>query len=69
MAVIHCNNAEGAKCWQTSLEKAYPLITFHILPLSACVGVHAGEGTLGLSWVCQPELAPYKQQEKELVTQ
>ncbi|MFY0517763.1 DegV family protein [Lysinibacillus sp. UGB7] len=68
VAVIHCNNEEGARCWQASLEKAYPLITFHVLPLSACVGVHAGEGTLGLSWVCQPELAAYKQLEKELVT-
>jgi len=68
VAVIHCNNEEGALNWKTILERSYPLITFHVMPLSACVGVHAGEGTLGLSWVRQPELVAPKQQQKELVT-
>lgn len=68
VAVIHCNNEEGAISWKSALEKAYPLITFQVLPLSACVGVHAGEGTLGLSWVRLPELVVPKQREKELVT-
>lgn len=68
VAVIHCNNEEGAMNWKLALERAYPFIIFHVLPLSACVGVHAGEGTLGLSWVRRPETIAQKQQEKELVT-
>lgn len=68
VAVIHCNNEEGAIAWKNALEKEYPLISFKVLPLSACVAVHAGEGTLGLSWVRLPELAPLKQKEAELVT-
>lgn len=68
VAVIHCNNEEGAIAWKNALETEYPLISFRVLPLSACVGVHAGEGTLGLSWVRQPELAPLKKKEAELVT-
>ncbi|MFJ7666701.1 DegV family protein [Lysinibacillus sp. NPDC097195] len=68
VAVIHCNNEVGAINWKTTLERTYPLMTFQVLPLSACVGVHAGEGTLGLSWVRQPEPIAQKQQEKELVT-
>lgn len=51
VAVIHCNNEAGAKEWQRDLEKQFPSIEFVPTPLSACVGVHAGEGTLGLTWV------------------
>ncbi|MEO4052384.1 DegV family protein [Solibacillus sp. CAU 1738] len=51
VAVIHCNNEEGAKEWLQRLQQQYADIKFMVLPLSACVGVHAGEGTLGLSWV------------------
>lgn len=68
VAVIHCNNEEGAIAWKNALEKEYPLISFKVVPLSATVAVHAGEGTLGLSWVRLPELAPLKQKEEELVT-
>lgn len=68
VAIIHCNNDQGATAWKHALENEYPLIGFRVLPLSACVGVHAGEGTLGLSWVRQPELARLKLPEDELVT-
>lgn len=51
VAVINCNNEAGAHEWKKELEKEFPTITFTPTPLSACVGVHAGEGTLGLSWV------------------
>lgn len=51
VAVIHCNNEEGAKKWREELQIAFPNVTFNITELSICVGVHAGEGTLGLSWV------------------
>lgn len=51
VAVIHSNNESGANEWLKQLQQQYTNIKFIALPLSACVGVHAGEGTLGLSWV------------------
>ncbi|MEK4130506.1 DegV family protein [Solibacillus sp. FSL W8-0474] len=51
VAVIHCNNLTGANEWKKELEEKFPTIIFTPTPLSACVGVHAGEGTLGLTWV------------------
>lgn len=51
VAVIHCNNDRGAKEWRAELQQVYPAIEFIETQLSAAVGVHAGEGTLGLSWV------------------
>ncbi|MEG0472532.1 MAG: DegV family protein [Solibacillus sp.] len=53
VAVIHCNNDAGAVDWKKELEVQFPAIDFIPTPLSACVGVHAGEGTLGLTWVRQ----------------
>lgn len=53
VAVIHCNNEEGAIAWKNDLEKQYIDTKFIVLPLSACVGVHAGEGTVGLRRVRQ----------------
>lgn len=51
VAVINCNNEAGAIEWKKELMQQFPHITFKPVPLSACVGVHAGEGTLGLTWV------------------
>jgi DegV family protein with EDD domain len=51
VAIIHCNNEVGAEEWKAELQKDYPATEFIVTPLSAAVGVHAGEGTLGLSWV------------------
>jgi len=51
VAVINCNNLQGAKDWIAELKQAYPNINFIPTELSAAVGVHAGEGTLGLTWV------------------
>ncbi|MGE7023306.1 DegV family protein [Solibacillus cecembensis] len=53
VAVINCNNEVGAVEWKKELEVQFPTINFTPTPLSACVGVHAGEGTLGLTWVRQ----------------
>lgn len=51
VAIINCNNEAGANEWKQDLQKQFPSVTFTPTPLSACVGVHAGEGTLGLTWV------------------
>ena len=53
VAIINCNNEAGAKEWKQELQQQFPKISFVPTPLSACVGVHAGEGTLGLTWVRQ----------------
>ena len=51
VAVINCNNVAGANEWIVELQQSYPAIKFIPTELSAAVGVHAGEGTLGLTWV------------------
>ncbi|MHA6261077.1 DegV family protein [Sporosarcina sp. CAU 1771] len=51
VAVIHCNNSTDATIWQSELLKEFPNLKVHVESLSVCVGVHAGEGTTGLSWV------------------
>ena len=51
IAVINCNNRTGAQNWIQELKVKYPAIQFTPTELSAAVGVHAGEGTLGLTWV------------------
>ncbi|WP_313892051.1 DegV family protein [Psychrobacillus sp.] len=51
VAVINCNNTKDAENWKEELLLEFPNLSVLVLPLSACVGVHAGEGTTGLSWV------------------
>ncbi|WP_332646751.1 DegV family protein [Lysinibacillus sp. 54212] len=51
VAIIHCNNEMAAQEWKEELLVDYPSIEFILTPLSAAVGVHAGEGTIGLTWV------------------
>lgn len=51
IAVIHCNNTDDAGTWKNELALEFPNLKIQVLPLSVCVGVHAGEGTTGLSWV------------------
>lgn len=51
VAVIHCNNAKDAEIWKNELVQEFPKLKVQVVSLSVCVGVHAGEGTTGLSWV------------------
>ncbi|MBQ0140761.1 MAG: DegV family protein [Kurthia sp.] len=51
VAIIHCNNSEGVASWKAELQESFPEIRFIPTSLSAAVGVHAGEGTMGLAWV------------------
>lgn len=51
VAVIHCNNEAGAEAWKKELMQEFSGLEVEVIPLSVCVGVHAGEGTTGLSWV------------------
>jgi DegV family protein with EDD domain len=51
VAVINCNNATDSEIWKKELLQEFPTLKVEVVPLSVCVGVHAGEGTTGLSWV------------------
>lgn len=51
VAVIHCNNVSDSEAWQNELLQEFPSLKVEVAALSVCVGVHAGDGTTGLSWV------------------
>ena len=51
IAVIHCNNAKDAESWKEELLQEFPNLKSTSSPTQLCIGVHAGEGTTGLSWV------------------
>ena len=51
VAIVHCNNEQDALLWKAELQNEFPFIQFSILPLSASISVHTGEGTTGLHWV------------------
>lgn len=51
VAVIHCNNVTDANIWKYELLEEFPHLKVQVVALSICVGVHAGEGTTGLSWI------------------
>lgn len=51
VAIVHCNNEIDARLWKEELQAEFPFIQFLIVPLSASISVHTGEGTTGLSWV------------------
>ena len=51
VAVINCNNARDAEIWKNELLQEFPTLKVLVSSLSVCVGVHAGSGTIGLSWV------------------
>ncbi|WP_438310595.1 DegV family protein [Sporosarcina sp. FA9] len=55
VAIIHCNNNHDAEIWKQELMVEFPVLKFRVVALSICVGVHAGEGTTGLSWVSYSE--------------
>lgn len=53
VAILHCNNEKEATHWKIKLQEEFPAIPFRLHHLSSAIAVHAGEGTIGLSWVRQ----------------
>lgn len=53
VAAIHCNNSADAEIWKNELLQEFPDLKVEVVQLSVCVGVHAGEGTTGLSWLAK----------------
>lgn len=50
IGIIHCNVPSEASEFASSLQESYPNLTFELTDLTAAVGVHAGEGTIGIAW-------------------
>ena len=51
VAILQANCPERAIEWKLVLESMYPMIRFVITEVATVVGLHAGEGTMGLSWI------------------
>lgn len=48
--VFHANDEAGAKEWIVDLKKAFPEMTFSLYPLPISFAVHAGAGTIAISF-------------------
>ncbi|WP_176524483.1 DegV family protein, partial [Bacillus sp. AFS014408] len=48
--VFHANDEAGAKEWIVDLKKAFPEMTFLLYPLPISFAVHAGAGTIAISF-------------------
>lgn len=50
-AIIHANREEDALQWKKELEKQFSSVEFEISYFGPVIGVHLGEGSMGLGWV------------------
>lgn len=50
-AIIHANREEDATDWKKELEQQFPSVEFDISYFGPVIGVHLGEGSMGLGWV------------------
>lgn len=50
-AIIHANREEDAIQWKKELEKQFSSVEFDISYFGPVIGVHLGEGSMGLGWV------------------
>lgn len=48
--ILHANNEAEAKEWLDLFQAKYPQMTFSVRQLTPVIGVHSGEGLLGISW-------------------
>ncbi|RXJ00654.1 DegV family protein [Anaerobacillus alkaliphilus] len=48
--ILHANAIEKANDWKEIISEKYPNLNIVIGPLSSAVTLHAGEGTIALSW-------------------
>ncbi len=49
--IIHANREEDATDWKKELEQQFPSVEFDISYFGPVIGVHLGEGSMGLGWV------------------
>src|SRR5690606_8572416 len=50
-AIIHANREEDAKRWKAELTERFPSAEFEISYFGPVIGMHLGEGSMGLGWV------------------
>ncbi|RLQ93060.1 DegV family protein [Planomicrobium sp. Y74] len=50
-SIIHANREEDATDWKKELEQQFPSVEFDISYFGPVIGVHLGEGSMGLGWV------------------
>jgi len=49
--ILHGNVAEKAEAWKRTLQDKYPQLSIITGMISSTIGVHAGEGTIALTWM------------------
>lgn len=49
--IIHANCEENAIRWKEELDQRFPTVEFEISYFGPVIGVHLGEGSMGLGWV------------------
>ncbi len=49
--IIHANRKQEALQWKAELEQRFPSVEFDISYFGPVIGVHLGEGSMGLGWV------------------
>ncbi|GLB57891.1 DegV family protein [Cytobacillus sp. NCCP-133] len=49
--ILYGLHPDEAESWKEELQKEFPAIKFGCYSLGATIGVHAGENTLGISWL------------------
>ncbi|MGD8189713.1 DegV family protein [Brevibacillus ginsengisoli] len=50
LSIIHIANDEEANEWKSELQERFPQYHIHISYLGPLIGVHTGEGVIGLTW-------------------
>ena len=50
LSIMHLENTSDAMTVLNALQSAYPNHNIHLLPLSLVIGVHTGDGTVGVAW-------------------
>jgi len=51
ICVLNMENPEEAVILKTAIEKLYPNVKIHELPLSLVVAAHVGQGAVAVSWI------------------
>jgi len=51
IGILHSGNLEAMQLLKSELQALYPNVTMHELPLSLVIAVHAGAGSVAVTWI------------------
>lgn len=51
VCIMHANNEEEAKQMEREISSSHPFLQTEVMTFIPVVGVHAGEGTIAMSWI------------------